>query len=321
MTTTRIYLSTDSSAPVVTGQTGTLVNLLKLCLYGNGSGVAYGSKASAGWSLPFSDTSTKTVLRNSSGAGGTGAYFRILDDGSGTAGFREGFVVGYASMSDIDTGSDPCPTSAQSSVGGILRKSSTADGTARAWMVVADELTCYVWIEANATGGSTDIGAFAFGDFESDVAADSYRYFVGAKAVQNTTSAAADWAQMTTAATASPSFSGLAAGRGYTLTGTAQPMALLTVGNIVSGSSSGLADPAPGSSLRYVTTLELVQGGTIRGRLRGLYGSLSNLTAVAGAAAISPAPAGLPIDADLRVMPTSVASTRGAVLVESYRSW
>ncbi|MGE3907973.1 MAG: hypothetical protein AB7K36_01385, partial [Chloroflexota bacterium] len=59
MTTTRIYRSTDSGAPVLTGQAGSLLNLLDKCLVDG-----YGSKAAAGWSRPYTGTN-KTAYRNS----------------------------------------------------------------------------------------------------------------------------------------------------------------------------------------------------------------------------------------------------------------
>jgi len=75
-------------------------------------------------------------------------------------------------MSDVDTGTGDFPTAAQLGAGIIARKSATADATARAWKVVADGRTVYVFIVTGDYGSA--YYAFAFGDIFSYVPGDQY---------------------------------------------------------------------------------------------------------------------------------------------------
>ena len=58
--TVRIYKSTDSGAPTLTGQAFSLISLLLACLVDG-----YGSKAAAGWTKPYTGTNLASgnVLR------------------------------------------------------------------------------------------------------------------------------------------------------------------------------------------------------------------------------------------------------------------
>lgn len=171
MTTTRTYASTDTGAPVLTGEAGTLANVLQKCLVDG-----YGSKVAAGWSLAFSGAN-KIALRNSLAAGGTGHYFRILDDASGAEGVRVAWMRGHVDMSDVDTpvGSDVIPNVSSYPDGGHIAKSESADATARTWRVWADELTCWLWVKV---GNDNECILAGFGDIDSFFAVDSYRSFV-----------------------------------------------------------------------------------------------------------------------------------------------
>lgn len=163
--TTRYYRSTDPGAPVLTGQPGSLLNLLDTCLVGT-AGIAYSGIPSAGWSKPFHDpVNHKAAFRNSLAAGGSGVYARVDDSGTATAaGAREACVRLFSAMSDIDTGSDPTPTVAQAANGTIYRKSQTIDIAARKWFLVADGRTLTMYIQSNDTinGGRV----IHFGDYE-----------------------------------------------------------------------------------------------------------------------------------------------------------
>lgn len=113
--TVTIYRSSDASAPGLTGQAGSLIGVLDACLV-NG----YGAKAAAGWAKEFSGTNL-AVYRAPSGN-----RLRIRVNDTGTTVAR---VVGYETMTDVDTGVNPFPTAAQVSGGLYVRKSETADST------------------------------------------------------------------------------------------------------------------------------------------------------------------------------------------------
>lgn len=144
-----LYTSADTSAPVLTGVAGSLVTLLDAVLV-NG----YGSKPAAGWSKAYSGTN-KAAYRNGSGANAR-KYVRVNDAAAGSGGAKEALIRGFDSMSDVDTGTTPFPSAAQSALtesGLIIRKSNTADSTARAWVAAADDRTLILFVATVDTSG------------------------------------------------------------------------------------------------------------------------------------------------------------------------
>lgn len=240
-----LFASTDTNAPVLTGQVGKLVDLLTACLVdgyatvsvtsitrsgttatvttGSSHGLVTGQmatiagavesdyngryivtvtsstvftytvanspttpatgtitsrRASAGWTLPYSGTQ-KAVYRSANGASQQ-HYFRVLDSGGTAGAAKEAAVRAYVSMSDVDTGSEPFPTVAQATNGLFVAKSGTANSTARAWGVWANDKTVYIWIHNGTTWGF-----FGFGHFDSWKAGDAYNSFLSASATTN----------------------------------------------------------------------------------------------------------------------------------------
>ena len=104
--TVRFYSSSDAGAPAVRGNTpGDIINLLTKCLVDG-----YGAKAGAGWTKPYTGTNVAAFRQ---GAGSNGMYLRI-DDTSTEAGNRNARIVGYETMSDVNTGAPQSfPTAAQ----------------------------------------------------------------------------------------------------------------------------------------------------------------------------------------------------------------
>lgn len=121
--------------------------------------------AVGGWQALYSGTS-KLAL-NSTDVSASGRVFRI--DDTGTTNAR---IVGYESMTDVDTGTNPFPTGAQISGGGYLLKSSSA--TVRAWWLVADP-KC-VWLATFSDGSNWHI--YGFGDYKSLFSGDTFNTFV-----------------------------------------------------------------------------------------------------------------------------------------------
>lgn len=167
-----IYRSTDASAPVLTGQVGTLVALLDACLV-----TGYGAKAAAGWTKPYTSTNAAAFRQ-----GGTGIkmYLQVDDNApNGTVGARQARVWGWEGMSAYGV-SDSIISSVHGSFpnysGGeysLWRKSTTADATARPWIVAADERTVHLYLK---TGDhATGYWPFTFGDFYSYISDDDYR--------------------------------------------------------------------------------------------------------------------------------------------------
>jgi hypothetical protein len=159
-----IYRSTDTDAPVLTGEVGKLVDLLDDCLV-NG----YGAKAAAGWSKVYSGTN-KAVYRP--GVAARARPFIRIDDNSPDSHAGYCRLSAFEDMQDVDTG-DAEWTYFASSPYFYPRKSTTADSTARPWIVAADDRTCLLLIN-NGFSGSRYHGTY-IGEFFSHVPSDSYQ--------------------------------------------------------------------------------------------------------------------------------------------------
>ncbi|MCQ4165145.1 hypothetical protein [Tahibacter harae] len=341
MTTTRVFQSTDTSAPVLTGQVGSLAALLEACLVGVG-GVAYGSggtaKTAAGWTLAFTATN-KRAFRNSVAAGGTGHYFRIDDTGGTAAGAREAVLKGYVSMSDVDTGvgSDIMPDATLYPSGGWILKSDTATSTARAWRIIADEISCHLWVSAD---GGFSQGFHSFGDLASEVPGDNYRSYVlyqasvwssGSNASRVATGAAETLLSPTTTAQ-SRGLSIMRAHAGVSAGSVQAGLPVFGRGSVnpLSGASGGAGAPctsatSPGSGERYFTPLLVCAEGMIRGRLRGVYSCLNDLRSVASGTLQSSA-SGLPAGSQLMLLQACSSgagnnSNVGTIAVETALAW
>lgn len=121
--------------------------------------------APLGWTLSYTATN-KRAWRQKSGT--NQLYVRVDDTGTGSAAYAR--VVGYETMSDVDTGTNAFPTSGQFSGGMYWHKSSAASGTTRAWMAFSDGAMLYL---VNQHDGTDFIGV-AFGDITTYVAGDAY---------------------------------------------------------------------------------------------------------------------------------------------------
>lgn len=266
-----VFRCDDTSAPGLNGNAGSLLNVLDGCLVSG-----YGSKTALGWTKPFTATN-KAVFR---APAGIQHYLDVDDSGpDATAAGRNARVRAYATMTAVATGTNPYPTTTQAATP-IIAKSSTADGTSRAWMLIGDDRTFYLFV-APAVGipvvPSTISwnGCLAAGEFDSVVASDSYRgccLFGSA-----TTTAITNSYSLTINATAGTNPISIAnAARTYTGTGTAVWIAGL--GHAL----AGMPYPnAPDGGL-YLNAFLIAEAGTgtsttvfssgagFRGRFRGI---------------------------------------------------
>jgi hypothetical protein len=183
--TVRVYRSTDASAPVLTGSVGTLTALLDAILV-NG----YGSQAAAGWTIAFTTTNKRAYKQNLTGSNNSSGMFLYVDDtGPGAGGARDARTCGFETMSAITpTGTGQFPTSVQSLIGTgqlVIRKSTTADATARAWTCVANGQTLYLFVESGDSTAPIATTTFAFGDFKSFKANDQYAVMIIGRQLEN----------------------------------------------------------------------------------------------------------------------------------------
>jgi hypothetical protein len=185
--TVRLYLSTDASAPTLTGQVGSLTTLLDAVLV-NG----YGSQTAAGWSTTQTTTNKRQYQQATGGnSGATGCSVWVDDTGPGAAGAREARLTGFETMTGLGTGTGQFPTNAQLNIGTtpnsaiILRKSTTADSTARPWIIIANGHTFYMFTETGDFTNPTRCYSFVFGDFFSYHASDTYAVVIGGRTAEN----------------------------------------------------------------------------------------------------------------------------------------
>ena len=172
------YRSTDASAPTLTGTTGSLISLLDACLV-----TGYGAKPAAGWTKAYTGTNLAAYRM---GSGLTQYYLRVDDNAPGAGGAREARLIGYETMSDVNTGTLPFPSTGQQ----YFRKSATLDGTARPWFLVADDRT-FIMTQSFDSSASSYSGTY-FGQIYSYVPNDPYGVALVARNVENLTTYASN---------------------------------------------------------------------------------------------------------------------------------
>ena len=173
--TVRVYRSTDASAPVLSGTAGALISVLDAVLV-NG----YGAQVAAGWTKPFSGTNLAAYRQ---GTGSNNFYLKVRDDAPTTA--QGGQIRGFETMTTVTAtdssadGTGPFPTVTQSALGLFIRKSSVADASQRAWIIIADARTFYMFV---LTGDAT-AGYYStmFGEIYSFKTSDPYRCAIASR--------------------------------------------------------------------------------------------------------------------------------------------
>lgn len=179
--TVRVYQNTDPGAPALRGNTaGDLLNLLTKCLV-----EGYDGKPGAGWSRPYVSGNV-AVFRQ--GPGGNDMLLRV-DDSAGAVSARHARVVGYETMSDVDTGSGAFPNETQVAGGGywfVQYNGTGGAADARNWLIVADEWFFYFMVDAypsNSGSGPPTYyysECYYFGDYEAYGPSDVFSSVLGA---------------------------------------------------------------------------------------------------------------------------------------------
>lgn len=254
-----VYRSTDTSAPVMSGTVGALVNVLDKCLV-----AGYGSKTAAGWSKPYTGTNTAVFQQG----GGTSFYLDVNDNGPGAGTAQEARVRGYEAMTAVATGTGPFPTTAQLTVGIIVRKSVSADSVARSWVIVADDRTFYLFVQAE---GTTAWLCFGFGDFYSyKSSTDSFRTFIMGRATEASATLSLEKADVIDVI-GNPALVGHYVARSYTGTGTS--LQWVKLGDASKGNGSALSGfmtvPNVDGRVWISPTFVAQFASVVRGRMRG----------------------------------------------------
>ena len=234
--------------------------------------------APAGWAKPFSGTNLAAY--QSTDVTGTRLFLRVDDTGTKVA-----RVVGYETMSGIDSGLGPFPTGGQLAGGGYWSKSNLANATPRSWTVVSDGKT--FWLHTY-TADSLVVHAGSirgFGDFTSLKSGDAFACSLLA-GISDTSgqSAAGDTYDLELQfpnGTAGPWLARSYTGVGSSVVGT---RFVEMGGASTSGSSGGInfaTAPSypngPDNSLILSRTLIVQGGAALRGMTRGALHAVQNL--------------------------------------------
>jgi hypothetical protein len=176
------YSSQDAGAPQITANSpASMIAVLKACLVGSG-GTAYGVKAPAGWSIPYEDDTNVAIVFKM--AGGNQRYLRLGNPANtGTSGYADYSyleVRGYNAMTDVNTGTNPFPTSAQMptfrwAYAGDLAINTT---TNIPWSIIASDRFFYIQLHIGNAGNNQGASwgcqfAGYFGDIVSYLATDT----------------------------------------------------------------------------------------------------------------------------------------------------
>ena len=137
---------------------------------GTASGTITAKVPSAGWVEVF--TGTNLTALKPSVPEATGMLLRVDDTGTTSA-----RVVGYESMTDINTGVNAIPTAATLSGGGYWDKSDAASAAAHPWVLVADERGFHLAIAPGSTGFFC---VRYVGDIASDKSGDAWGWMLSA---------------------------------------------------------------------------------------------------------------------------------------------
>ena len=249
------------------------------------TGTITSKRASAGWTKPFAATN-KAVYRSNDTTGNR-YYYRVVDDFATTGGAKEARIRGYASMTDVDSGTEPFPTVSQQAEGYFIQKSNAIDATGRHWVVVTDGkivyfLTYWGYATASRTLASVDggaIGCCVFGDMLPFKAGDVYMACVSGSPNQNDFNYGFSGVMSGTSTVGSEVVGSnnnvIAFIRDYTgVTGPkgARPLGSGICGNPL-GSVAVIAYPHPSDNGFYMSPVLAVQSSPslIRGRIPGLY--------------------------------------------------
>ena len=269
-----VYRWDDPDAPVLSNPSaGSLIGVLDACLV-NG----YTGKPAVGWTKAFSGTNVAAYRQGA----GSMCYLRVND---GTGLFKA-TARGYESMTDIDTGVNAFPTTAQLANGVYAAIGIATTAANKPWIVVADNKRFYLWVGVSLTTAvdistsTTWQGMFFFGDVISFRPGDTYCcQIIGSDSASNNTERFAINAALTTVNVGS-----------FITRNAAQVAGSVNNGRFfdyygsnssaVIGLSSGVAYPDPISGGINLGRVHVTNGAAtkgVRGRMPGLFAPLNAL--------------------------------------------
>lgn len=122
--------------------------------------------APAGWEKAFAGTNLAAY--RSTDPTGTRMFLRVAD---GTTTAR---VIGYESMSDVNTGVRAFPLDTQLAGGGYIPKADSANATARVWTLIADSRGWWLHTHTSTYIPGLSGSVWGFGDYDSLKSGDPF---------------------------------------------------------------------------------------------------------------------------------------------------
>ena len=242
---------------------------------GTATGTITVKLAPAGWTKAFSGTNLAAY--QSSNVASTKAYLRVDDTAAQNATVRA-----YETMSDVSTGTGPCPTLGQAA-NVYWCKANASGGAARPWIVIADDKTMWIKVCTVPSGFQNCGIIYGAGDFASRKSGDGHNFVLFGTLVDNSTGPTIGGAAQYYGL-AHTDYYGMYSGwvmRSYTGVGgaalafkQAEMYAVPNASGAVAGSlESGAADllvyPNPADNALLLTRYLCNESGVIRGALRG----------------------------------------------------
>lgn len=246
------------------------------------TGTITAKRAPLGYTKVFTGTNKAAYRANDTS--GLRHFLRVQDDGGTPGGTRECRLWSYEAMTDVDTGTGPYPTAGQNSNGYYQMKSSSTEGTQRAWCLVGDGKIFYLFVDYGgaAASGVSSTGTFyatVFGDILSYKVGDAYASVLAACTTANSTSSPPQslGAQQTSINSPTSFSSSMNIARDFTAV-----LGSRYVGLMASGLGSGMgfntyiAYPHQVDNGFYINPVQVTQGSpaVIRGKMPGLYESM-----------------------------------------------
>jgi hypothetical protein len=229
---------------------------------GTAAGTITCKRAPAGWESPISTLDNKATYRSLDPAS-TGYILRLNDAAAQIA-----YIRGYETMSDIDTGTEPCPTVAQETNGIALVKSSSADATVRRWAISADAYSVNLAI---SPGADQNFYIAQFGDVVSLKQGDVWNWFITGGGSSSSSSTDTNQFGVKAFTTTSTYIA-----RAYTQSGASLAIAksflnFYSLSTAIYG-ASGITHPNPIDGKTWVEPVWLVEvTGLVRGLVTGLW--------------------------------------------------
>ena len=272
----------------VTSVTSTTVSWATSAADGTATGTITLKAAPLGWTKSF--TGTNLAAYKPSAVAATGCYLRVDDTSAQVT-----RVVGYETMTDVNTGTNAFPTAVQFSGGLYWPKSSTADTAARPWFVVGDDRIFYIYVSPNA-GFSGQGAMFGFGDILSNKPGDAWHCALfGSEAAGVNNYGSQNPGDVGCAAQVGGAATGFYLARAVAALPGAQAALKLsahiqTAAQSGAANSGNLAFPDPDNNGLLVGPVDVRAGTGLRGRLPGIlhspqyiFDAISTLTVFDGA--------------------------------------